>query len=296
MAGTAVRSVTPDQARSLVDRGDVRVLDVRTPGEHARLGHIPGSILLPVDLIAVAPATLPRDDRPLLVYCEHGVRSAHAAVLLARAGFPDVINMTGGMSCWTGPRDHAPGNPFGPHGPSSWVAAQAGILPRGGHAIDIACGRGRHALLLASLGMKVDAIDRDAARCDALRAMAGRLGLDVRVRVADLESEDGILPEAACDAVVGVHFLHRPLFPALVRALRRGGVLIWETFLEGHEGLGGPTSPHHLLKPGELTRLVEGLTVLDRREGEFDGRWVSAIAARRDSHPARVAGPFVAGT
>ncbi len=59
------------------------MLDVRTPGEYEQLGHIPHAWLLPVDLVASAPAVLPKDDRPVLVYCEHGVRSVAAAQLLA---------------------------------------------------------------------------------------------------------------------------------------------------------------------------------------------------------------------
>ena len=98
------RSVDVAEAERLVAGGGVQVLDVRTPSEYRNLGHIEGAALLPVDLIACAVATLPRDDRPLLVYCEHGVRSAYAARFLARAGFPQVLNMSGGMSCWRGPR------------------------------------------------------------------------------------------------------------------------------------------------------------------------------------------------
>ena len=66
--------------------GEVTVLDVRTPGEYEQLGHIPEAWLLPVDLMASAPAVLPNDDRPVLVYCEHGVRSVAASQLLSAAG------------------------------------------------------------------------------------------------------------------------------------------------------------------------------------------------------------------
>ena len=61
------------------------MLDVRTPGEYAQLGHIPHAWLLPVDLIASAPAVLPGRS-PVLVYCEHGVRSVAASRLLVAAG------------------------------------------------------------------------------------------------------------------------------------------------------------------------------------------------------------------
>ena len=65
-------------AQQLLDEG-VTVIDVRTPGEYAQLGHIPGALLIPVDLIASAPAVLKDDTRRVLVYCEHGVRSRTAS-------------------------------------------------------------------------------------------------------------------------------------------------------------------------------------------------------------------------
>src|SRR5262245_33675031 len=159
---------------TLVAEGAVRVLDVRTPGEYSSLGHIPGAVLLPVDLIPVAPATLSREGAPWLVCCEHGVRSAHAAAFLARAGFTGLLNLQGGMSCWRGPRDHTGGDPFGPAGPSSWLVTNAHLLPAGGEALDVACGRGRHSLLLAAAGVRVTALDRDEGKIALLAADAAR--------------------------------------------------------------------------------------------------------------------------
>ena len=72
------------------------MLDVRTPGEYEQLGHIPGAWLLPVDLMASAPAVLPNDEQPVLVYCEHGVRSVAASQLLSAAGIDRVLNLAGG--------------------------------------------------------------------------------------------------------------------------------------------------------------------------------------------------------
>ena len=69
------RTITHEEARALLADGRALALDVRTPGEYEGLGHIPGAWLMPVDLVASAPAVLPDDGRPILVYCEHGVRS-----------------------------------------------------------------------------------------------------------------------------------------------------------------------------------------------------------------------------
>lgn len=276
------REIAPDDARDLVEAREVVVLDVRTPEEYRALGHIPGSMLLPLDWIACAPATLPRDGRPLLVCCEHGVRSARASALLARAGFGDVRNLRGGMAAWGGPREHAAGDPFNPLGPSPWLVRNADLLPRGGDVLDVACGGGRNALLLASAGFRVRGVDADEARITQLASTAARLGLSLEAEVLDLERDRPELGEGRFDVVLGFHYLHRPLFPALTAALRPGGVLLYETFTTAQAGRGGPTSPDHLLRPGELAGLVSPLRVVRSREGEYEGRSVAGVAARRE--------------
>jgi rhodanese-related sulfurtransferase len=271
-------TVDSAEARQLVQDEAVSVLDVRTPDEFERLGHIPGARLLPVDLIASAPAVLRKDARPVLVVCEHGVRSVHAARFLARAGVEPVLNLAGGMSRWTGDRTHEAGRMAGP---SEWLLHCACWLPRGGNVLDVACGAGRHALLLAAAGFSVHAIDRNAGTIAWLSRTAHRVGLSLDVAVADLEIKGVDLGEATYDAVLVFRYLHRPLFQALVRALRPGGVLVCETFTVGHAPDGKPMNPEFLLQPGELPRLVAPLDVIDSREGRFAGEPLASVAARR---------------
>ncbi|HUL78542.1 MAG TPA: rhodanese-like domain-containing protein, partial [Vicinamibacteria bacterium] len=64
------QNVSPEEAERLLALGAV-VLDVRTPREHDELGHIPGALLLPAELVPAAPAVLPDDGRPVVVVCEH---------------------------------------------------------------------------------------------------------------------------------------------------------------------------------------------------------------------------------
>jgi rhodanese-related sulfurtransferase len=275
------RDVDAAEARGLVDKNAVHILDVRTPAEFAELGHIPGAMLLPVDLIPSALATLPTDDKPILVCCEHGIRSAHAARFLSAAGRKSVLNLAGGMCCWTGDREHAQGNPFGRLGPSSWVVENADLLPRQGKALDLACGTGRHACLLAAIGLEVHAVDRDAGKVETLRQLANTSSWRLEAEVVDLEDGTADLGDERYDLVLGVHYLHRPLFPSFVRSLRPGGLLLYETFTVNQARRGKPTNPDFLLRPGELLDLVAPLEVLRNREGEFDGRDVAAVAARK---------------
>ena len=270
------QNVSPEEAEELLALGAV-VLDVRTPREYEDLGHIAGALLLPVELLHCAPAVLPEDGRTVVVVCEHGSRSRAAAALLAEAGIA-ACNMTGGMSRWTGPRVHDPAPVVGP---SPWLLSNASLVPRGARTLDVACGRGRHALLLGGAGYSVRAVDRDAAHVARLGTLARRLQLPVEAAVVDLEAPGADLGTEEWELVLVFNFLHRPLLPALVRSLKPGGVLLYETYTREQAKRGKPTNPDHLLEPGELEGLVAPLEVLRRREGDFDGRSIASVAARR---------------
>jgi rhodanese-related sulfurtransferase len=274
----AISSITASDAEALVETGGVTVLDVRTSHEFATLGHIPGAWLLPVDLVAAGPAILPGGGRPVLVCCEHGVRSVAAAHLLERAGVDEVVNLAGGMSQWTGPRE------FGSapiRGPAGWLLHNADELTGGGRVLDIACGRGRHALPLGAAGFEVHAVDRDPEAIHFLASVAKRLGLPVHAETIDLEAAGVDLGRERYDVVVVFNYLHRPLIPAIVRALEPGGVLFYETFTVGQAQRGRPTNPAFLLKDGELPGLVAPLVVERSREGDADGKLVASVIARK---------------
>jgi tellurite methyltransferase len=273
------KTISHAEALRLIADEAVSILDVRTPGEYEQLGHIPGAWLLPVDLTASAPAVLPDDGRPVLVYCEHGVRSVAASQLLSAAGVSEVLNLSGGLSHWSGPREFGPGVM---RGPSTWILENADLLPRGGTVLDVACGRGRHALLLASAGFTVRAIDRNPEAIAFVRQTAERLSLTIDTEVIDLETDPPPeLPAASVDAVLVFNYLHRPLMPSLRAAVKPGGRIFYETFTTRQAERGHPTNPAFLLRDGELGELMKPLTVLRSREGDFDGRFIASVIAER---------------
>jgi 2-polyprenyl-3-methyl-5-hydroxy-6-metoxy-1,4-benzoquinol methylase len=165
--------------------------------------------------------------------------------------------------------------------PADWLVANRALLPATGSALDVACGRGRNALWLARQGFDTTAIDRDATTVAALEDRARREGLPLQALAMDLEARGATLGDAAYDVIVVVHYLHRPLFPALVSALRPGGVLVYETFTTAQAARGRPTNPAFLLAPGELPRLVAPLEIRAAREGDYDGRMVSSVVGVR---------------
>lgn len=119
--------------------------------------------------------------------------------------------------------------------------------------LDLACGSGRHTRLLAGMGHRVEAVDRNA---DALAALEGVDG--VTVRHADLEGGPWPYHTEVFDAVVVSRYLYRPLLPTLLKVVASQGVLIYETFMVGNEQFGSPTNPAFLLRTGELLDLVKG--------------------------------------
>ncbi len=78
----------------------------------------------------------------------------------------------------------------------------------------------------------------------------------VSVLQADLEGGDWPLAGRVFDRVVVTNYLWRPLFPALVRSVAPGGLLLYETFALGNEVLGRPRNPDFLLRRNELIEHV----------------------------------------
>jgi SAM-dependent methyltransferase len=165
--------------------------------------------------------------------------------------------------------------------PASWLTRHEHLLLVTGEALDVACGRGRHALWLAARGLSVQAVDRNPVAIAELDAVARRGDLPVHARVLDLESGAPEIMPRTFDLVVVIHYLHRPLFPALIASLRPGGMLVYETFTRAQAARGKPTNPAFLLEPGELGRLVAPLDVVAQREGTFDDRDVASVVAIR---------------
>jgi monothiol glutaredoxin len=92
-----VGQLSPRQARELLDRGELTLVDVRTDAERL-LCLVPGSLHLDSD----GEARLDALDRatPLGFLCHHGIRSAAAAERYTRKGFRQGYNVQGGIDAW----------------------------------------------------------------------------------------------------------------------------------------------------------------------------------------------------
>lgn len=155
-----------------------------------------------------------------------------------------------------------------PHGHSSYLQASAWVqrfapLVGPGEVLDLACGHGRHALLFATRGNRVLAVDRDAGLLAQLAAdnqpNLHTLQLDLETQMAPGPSWPFAARRFA--AVVVTNYLHRRLLALIADSLHPGGVLIYETFAQGNERFGKPSNPDFLLAPGELLTLAASTAV-----------------------------------
>jgi cytidylate kinase len=140
---------------------------------------------------------------------------------------------------------------------ASWVTR----LPRG-RALDVAAGLGRHALLLARHGWRVDAVDISIEGLRILRQRAQEAGLPICALLADLDRFQ--CRPGSYDLIVKTFFLKRRLIPHLWRWLRPEGVLYFETHLATP---GSACRTRYALQPGEARRLFARWEILDYGEG-----------------------------
>jgi tellurite methyltransferase len=179
--------------------------------------------------------------------------------------------------------------------PASIVSEWLPLLPIG-QALDLACGTGRHTLLLAGLGQSVTAVDWSGTALDILKNRARKAKLHVSradtatlahsrtrgIRLIQANLEDIQLPDASFSLVLCLQYLQRSLFSQMARALQPGGMLLFETFTHAQLNYsGGPRNPVYLLEPGELRTAFPQLHVLFYRELNAGQGIASLVAERR---------------
>ncbi len=109
-ARSVVKEVSPDELEQMQqDRPDLMILDVRESAEHQQTGHIKHCTFVPRGILEAAadpsyPKRLPElveaRERPIVVYCATGGRSAMAAAVLQMMGFKEVYSLAGGFQAW----------------------------------------------------------------------------------------------------------------------------------------------------------------------------------------------------
>lgn len=144
--------------------------------------------------------------------------------------------------------------------PSPFLVEHVALLAPG-RTLDLACGAGRNARLLAARGHRVIAADLSRVALDSIGRGSGAIE---RVRV-DLDRPG--FARGAFDNVVAIDFLDRALFAAIHEWLRPGGVLLFDAFLVDQRALGHPRNPDFLLGRNELLERLRRYRILRYREG-----------------------------
>ncbi len=153
------------------------------------------------------------------------------------------------------------------------------FLPRG-KALDLAAGEGRNAVFLAEHGFEAEAVDISPVAMSRAQKSARARGVTIKAVAADLDTYS--IPPGRYDVILNFYFLDRRLIPRIKKGLKKGGMVVFETYTAGQKRLSaeGPGQDKYVLKPNELLRLFRGFHVLFYREGVFrEGGKRRAIAS-----------------
>lgn len=96
------RNISGEEAVRKISGGDTMVLDVRTPREYEK-SHIPGAVLIPLQQLQERCGEMD-PHKEILVICAAGMRSQQACRYLSQQGFQNLMNISGGMSAYPGPK------------------------------------------------------------------------------------------------------------------------------------------------------------------------------------------------
>jgi tellurite methyltransferase len=169
------------------------------------------------------------------------------------------------------------------------------LLPKGA-ALDLACGIGRHSVLLAEASHPVTAVDASSVALSILAERARAQNFEVHqsnrreieaenrnrhIRLVQADLERAILPKASFAVILCIHYLQRSLHPQIERALAPGGMLVFETYTVPQlEFAHGPHNLAFLLETGELRGTFPSLELVFYRELRA-GQGIATLVAQK---------------
>jgi 2-polyprenyl-3-methyl-5-hydroxy-6-metoxy-1,4-benzoquinol methylase len=135
------------------------------------------------------------------------------------------------------------------------------LLPSSGRALDVACGRGGNALLLAEYGLQTTAMDISAQALALVQQHARDKGLTIETIEGD--TADFASVDDQYDVIVVSNYLDRDFCRRIDSLLAPGGMLFYQTFVKDKaDPACGPSRPEFLLDAGELLQLFQSLRAL----------------------------------
>ena len=144
------------------------------------------------------------------------------------------------------------------------------LLPAHGRALDLACGLGGNALLMAKTGLEVAAWDLSPVAIERLLELGEAHQLpNLKPEARDLSVDP--LPPDTFDVIAVSYFLDRELIPAMIASLKGGGLLFYQTFTRISVMAQGPSNPAYRLADNELLELCSPLRLRYYREENLLG-------------------------
>jgi tellurite methyltransferase len=153
-----------------------------------------------------------------------------------------------------------------------------------GPILDLACGDGRNGIFLVKKGLEVICCDVSEGALKSTKQLAALQGVDIETWRVDLEKNGtNPLTEDCYGGIVIFRYLHRPLISCIKKALKKGGVLLYETYTVRQPQFGKPNNPDFLLKPEELRNWFSDWDIIHYFEGikENPKRAVAQIVCRK---------------
>jgi len=164
--------------------------------------------------------------------------------------------------------------------PAQFLVDNVELLPKG-RVLDVAMGAGHNAIYLAKLGFEVEGVDISPEAVGRALERARNSGVNLRAQVADLENNFHIEKDAY-EVIICFNYLQRSLIPQIKDGLRKGGVVVYETFIVDQVRFGKPKNPDYLLRHNELLDVFRDFRCLRYREGVVEGRKaVASIIAEK---------------
>jgi tellurite methyltransferase len=174
--------------------------------------------------------------------------------------------------------------------PSYVLTSNLHYLPQNGKALDLACGPGGNAELLAKQGLDTFAWDISRVALAHLEQNSTSKKLNIKTELRDVNLSP---PEPeSFDVIVVSNFLERRLVPALIAALKPNGIIYYQTFTREGARTPPPKNPLYKLDKNELICLFSSLTIRFYREdgensddGEVQG--IAMLLAQKDSNSSK---------
>lgn len=167
--------------------------------------------------------------------------------------------------------------------PYGLVKDFASRLPAGGLALEVACGPAPAGVFLSGKGLRVIALDISLAGLRLAQARARRVGNSLSLAVMDMQ--DAWLPAAKFDLILNFYYLARPMLSKYRQAVKPGGWLFFETYLQDPDRRHNPA---HTLESGELPAAFKDWEILlqtetwrKRASGQQPARRIAQLVARK---------------